>query len=364
MPIETRSKNAVPACVALVVLAVVGCQNAATDRTSDGSPGESTNRPRVAYVTNGVASFWVIADAGVEAGGREFDADVETIMPTGGASDQQRILQDLVSKNVDGIAVSPIDPDNQTGLINELSGYTKIITHDSDAPRSERLAYIGVDNYEAGLMCGRLVREALAAKRPGGGGKVAIFVGRLEQDNAKRRRQGTIDGLLQRDGDPDAMYPAGEVIEQDGYEIIGTYTDQFDRAVAKANAEDVLSRHPDIDVMVGLFAYNPPMILEALRQADRDGEVAVVAFDEDDATLEGIKSGVVHGTVVQNPFEYGRQSVRVLAGLVRGESLSELGIDESGIKHIPPRSITAANVDEFREEVRRNLGEEAAADAG
>ena len=81
------------------------------------------------------------------------------------------------------------------------------------------------------------------------------------------------------------------VIEGNGFVILGTLTDQFDRAKAKANVEDTLSRHPDIDCMVGLFEYNPPLILEALEQADKIGSVKVVAFDENDRTLKGIQDG-------------------------------------------------------------------------
>ena len=69
--------------------------------------------------------------------------------------------------------------------------------------------------------------------------------------------------------------------------------------------------------MVGLFTYNPPLCMEALKQAGKLGQVKVVAFDEAPETLEGIKDGTVHGTVVQNPFEYGRQSVQVLRELVK-----------------------------------------------
>ena len=62
-------------------------------------------------------------------------------------------------------------------------------------------------------------------------------------------------------------------------------TDQFDYAKAKANAEDTLAKHNDIDAMVGL-AHNPPLILEVLKQGDKLGKVKVIAFDEDDATLQ------------------------------------------------------------------------------
>lgn len=317
-----------------------------------GCSNEKSGRPKIAYVTNGVASFWVIAESGVQQGGQEFDADVQVLMPAEGISDQKRIIEDLLTKGMDGIAVSPIDPVNQTDLLNKAGKFAKLITHDSDAPDSDRLCYIGVDNYTAGLECGKLAREALPD-----GGKIAIFIGRLEQDNAKRRRQGTIDGLLGRNTDPTRFDPPDTEIKEAGYHIVGTYTDQFDRAAGKANAEDVMSRHPDIAGMIGLFAYNPPLILEALKQGNKLNQVKVIAFDEADETLQGIIDGTVYGTIVQNPFEYGRQSVRILAGLVRGQSLAELGVPASGFVDIPARTITKQNVEQFWAELKKNLGQ-------
>ena len=128
------------------------------------------------------------------------------------------------------------------------------------------------------------------------------------------------------------------------YIILDTLTDQFDRAKAKANAEDTLSKHSDIDAMVGLFAYNPPLILEALKQAEKVGKVKVIAFDEDDATLQGIKDGIVHGTVVQNPYMYGYKSIEILSALKAGEKDV---IPENKFIDIPARQIRKNNVDEF-----------------
>ena len=95
-----------------------------------------------------------------------------------------------------------------------------------------------------------------------------------------------------------------------------------------------------------------------MKQAGKLGEVKVIAFDEADETLQGIIDGTVHGTVVQNPYEYGRQSVRVLAGLVRGETLSDLGIPESGFLNIEASQIRSDNVEEFWAELKKNLGEQ------
>jgi ABC-type sugar transport system substrate-binding protein len=152
---------------------------------------KAEGKPRLAFVTNGVAPFWTIAEAGALQAKEDLEIDVDIVMPSGGITDQKDKVEDLITRKVDGIAISPIDADNQTELINKAAEQTNVVTHDSDAPTSNRLCYIGMDNYDAGLMCAELVKKAIPD-----GGKIMIFIGRMEQDNAKHRRDGLIDGLL------------------------------------------------------------------------------------------------------------------------------------------------------------------------
>ncbi len=334
-------------CLPLVLLLVLAAVSCGKRSGSTGGSGGS-ERPRLAFVSNGVASFWNIAAAGVKAAGEKLDVDAETYMPTEGISDQKRIIEDLLTRGVEGIAVSPIDPANQSDILNTAARRTRLITHDSDAPDSDRLVYIGMDNYQAGRLCGELVREAMPD-----GGSVMLFIGRLEQDNARSRRQGCIDGLLGRPPDPTRFDPPNDVIEEAGFTVLGTLTDNFDRSKAKANVEDTLSRHPDVNGLVGLFVYNPPLILEVLRQAGKLGQIAVVGFDEDDATLAAIRDGHVHATVVQNPYMYGYKSIEVLAALARGDTSV---IPDNKRIDIPARQIRRAEVDAFRDDLKSKVG--------
>lgn len=333
-------KFTVPALLMFASL-ITGCKPAA-------STGPALGKKRIAFVSNGVASFWTIAASGVKAAGEKFGVDAETLMPTQGIVDQKRIIEDLLSRNIDGISVSPIDPANQTDILNTAAKRTKLITNDSDAPASQRLVYIGMDNYKAGRLCGELVREAMP-----NGGSVMLYIGRLEQDNAKSRRQGCIDGILGRTEDPKRFDPPNDVIEEAGFKILGTLTDNFDQAKAKANIEDTLSRYPDVGGLVGLFVYNPPLIMEVLGQANKLGQIKVVAFDEDDRTLKGIQEGHIHATVVQNPYMYGYKSIEVLAGLAEGN----IGIiPASKMIDIPARQIRKGDVDAFWTDLKAKLG--------
>jgi ribose transport system substrate-binding protein len=329
--------------LALASLLVTSCQPGGSSHTT-----QTSGRKKVAFVSNGVASFWTIAAAGVAAAGKDFDIDAQTLMPVEGISDQKRIIEDLLTRGIDGIAISPIDPTNQSDILNTAARRTKLITHDSDAPESERLVYIGMDNYKAGRLCGELVREAMPK-----GGTVMLFIGRLEQDNARSRRQGCIDAMLGRSNDPTRFDPPSEIIEEAGFKIVGTLTDNFDRAKAKANVEDTVSKYPDLAGMVGLFVHNPPLILEVLSQAGKLGQIQVVGFDEDDGTLAGIQSGHIHSTVVQNPYMYGYKSVELLNELAKGNTSI---IPASKMIDIPARQIRRTDVDTFWADLKEKVG--------
>ena len=310
------------------------------------------SKPRIAYVTNGVAAFWTVAEAGCKAGAVDFDADVEVLMPPEGAGDQKRMLEELINKKVDGVAVSPINSENQANILTQVAAATNLITHDSDAPDVDRLAYIGMDNYRAGRMCGQLVKEAMP-----GGGEVMIFVGRLGQLNADLRRQGVIDELLNRSEDSSRRDPTGQVLksENSDYVVLDTRTDNFDPANAKSQPEDAIVKYPNLGCMVGLFSYNPPAILEALAGADRLGKIKVVAFDEEDPTLQAIQDGTCFGTVVQDPYNYGYKSVELLAKLARGDK-SLLPTNPERFIDIPARIIKQENVGEFWAKLKELTG--------
>lgn len=357
------------ALLLVLLAALVGCSGKSTDSDlrviqetgpaadSAASAGDESEQFTVAFITNQIADFWKIAAAGCEDAEKDLGIGVEVRMPSQAtAVEQKRIVEDLLTSGVDGIAISPIDADNQVDWLNGIAEKTHLITHDSDAPKANRLMYIGMDNYAAGRACGELVKKAIPD-----GGKVMLFIGRLEQDNSKFRRQGVIDVLLGRDRDmqyyqdqSDAWDPDEGEIVGDKYVVLGTITDQGKSEVAQAKAEDSLNTYPDINAMVGLFEYNPPACYKALEKAGKLGKVALIGFDENDVTLQAIKDGTCTGTVVQNPYMYGYESVRVLKELLDGKSDA---IPASKYLDIAPRTITSENVDEFWADLKAKKGQ-------
>ena len=296
----------------LALLAVTGCGR------------ERSSTKKLAFITNNAADFWTIARKGTEKADAGLpDVDVEFRLGDGTAAAQKRILDDLLAKGVDGIAISPVDPANQTAMLNDAAKQALVFTHDSDAPDSQRECYVGTDNVAAGRQAGTLIKEALPQ-----GGRIAIFVGKLDARNAQERLQGIKESL------------AGSTIA-----IIDVRTDDTDQVRAKANVSEMLVSHPDVAALVGLWSYNGPAILNAVRDAGRIGQVKIIAFDEDDETLSGVKSGAIVGTVVQQPYEFGFQSVTLLEKALKGD---RSGIPPGRQVFVPTRVIRQNDVDEFR----------------
>lgn len=312
------------------------------------APEKESTRPRIAYMGNAIAPFWSIAEKGARDAGAKFGVDVDVRMPQNGAADQKRMVEELLARGVDGIALSPADPPNQLDLMRIIAKQTNLITQDSDAPESPRLCFVGMDNYQAGRLCGRMIKEAMPQ-----GGSVMFFVGRAGQLNGKQRRQGATDELLGRPADKPGDDAPEMRLKGDKYTILGTRTDEVDFAKAKANAQDALTRHPDLGCMVGLFSYNTPKILEAVKEAGKLGAVKIVGFDEEDDTLRGVRDGSIYATIVQSPYRYGYESVRILAALAKGDKSV---IPPGKFVDVPARAIRKGDVDAFSAELKELVG--------
>ena len=106
-----------------------------------------------------------------------------------------------------------------------------------------------------------------------------------------------------------------------------------------ANVDDVLAANPEITCMVGFYSYNPPKIYEALQAAGKLGQITVIAFDEDPITLGAVRDGHFAGTVVQQPFEWGYQGMKLMAAYLEGDKSM---IPENRLIIVPTKVIDQA----------------------
>ncbi|HET7412110.1 MAG TPA: sugar-binding protein, partial [Pararhizobium sp.] len=240
--------------------------------------GHAADKKTLVFVANGASDFWKAAEAGVKKAQSELpDYNLDFKYPSqSSAAIQERLMDDLVAAGVSGIMVSAVDPKTETDALNRIASHTLLLTTDSDAPKSNRAAYIGSSNEAAGKQVGEILKKALP-----NGGKCMAFVGLPGADNARERIQGIKDVI------------AGTKIE-----IVDVRADDIDQARAKRNVEDTLTAHPEVNCMLGIYSYNIPQSYQALKETGQLGKITVTGFDDDPITLGGIKEGTIVGTVV------------------------------------------------------------------
>jgi ribose transport system substrate-binding protein len=297
------------------------------------SSGFAQDKKTLVFVVNGASDFWKLAEAGVKkAQGELPNYDLQFKYPEqAAAAIQQRLMDDLVAAGASAIMVSAVDPKSSTEALNRIGGQVPLFTTDSDAPDTNRVAYIGSSNTDAGKQAGEIAKKAMPD-----GGKCIGFVGLLGADNARER----IDGMK-------------AALAGSNVELVDVRGDDIDMTRAKRNVEDALAANPDIDCMVGFYSYNPPRIYEVLKEAGKLGEVTVVAFDEDPITLGGVREGTIAGTVVQQPYEWGYQGMKLMAAHLEGDNSM---IPENKLVIVPTAIIDKDNVDAFEAELKARIG--------
>jgi ribose transport system substrate-binding protein len=297
------------------------------------STASAAEDKQLVFVVNGASDFWKIAEAGVAKAQAELpDYTMSVRYPEqAAAAVQQRVLEDLVAAGASAVMVSAVDPKNQTDGLKQISAQVPLFTTDSDAAQSGRIAYIGSSNVKLGEDAGQLMLKALPD-----GGKCIGFVGLLGADNAKERIQGVKD-----------------VIKGSKVELVDVRGDEIDQGRAKRNVEDALAATPDVACLVGFYSYNTPRIYEVLKESGKLGQIKVIGFDEDPITLGGVKEGTIAGTVVQQPFEWGYQGMKLMAAYLGGD---KSGIPSDGIIIVPGKVIDQSNVDGFMADMKKMMG--------
>lgn len=330
---RSRKRSFLSWSLATLALSLLGCSKSEAPSgaaaTGSGAEPAAAAAPKVlklAFVSNSPGEFWKIAAAGVRAYEKEGKVQVDVKMPPNGTADEQnQILENLASQGYDAIAVSAVAPNDQVTVLNKVAEKAKLITIDSDAPKSNRLLYIGTDNYQAGKALGQEIVKLLP-----NGGKMAVFVGTLAADNAQQRFKGIQD-----------------VVTPAKIEVVDKREDNTDRNKARTNVEDILTAHKDLNLVAGLWSYNGPAIAAALEASGKKGKVLGAVFDEEDGTLTAIGAGTVACTVVQKPYQFGYLASKWMHELVtKPEAMAAIPASKNIDTGVDV--INKANVDAFK----------------
>ena len=320
-------------CMTLVLcgcLALAGCSDqrtANTSATTAGAPSGSGNGAsgpkRLIFITNGDDPFWDACNAGLVEGAKQFGIEsqgLRVVMEKNNATPQGQIekLRQLASQSdVAGVAISVIQAEN-AAIVEEMKNLAakgvKVITVDSDVNREKfrdaRSFYIGTDNIEGGRLLGTAARTLLEGRGKTSGGYVQ-FAGFTDNDNARARMNGFKESV------------------GDAFKEVDRMSDEMDLSKARDNVRTALVNHPDLMALVGIWAYNAPAIAEVAMERGVRDRLTIITFDAQAAALNHMAEGKIDAMVVQNPFDMGIQTVRLLRAM--------LASDEAAVKEMFPR---------------------------
>lgn len=319
---------------AAAAAAVIAMSGAGTNRTAP-EPAKRT------YVLGVIAKsqsnpVFIAARTGAEDAakelGQKLGVEIKIDWRTPVSEDGQKqaeFLEQLVAAGADGIAISCSDANVATLAINSaVDKGVPVVTFDSDAPRSKRLAYYGTDDFA----CGQQVAAELG-KAMGGKGVVAILAGNQNAPNLQARVKGVKEGVKQ----------FSEITVLDTYYHAETAQD------AVARLEQVQAANPQITGWAFIGGW--PLYTENAL-ANIAGKAKVVSVDALPQCLVYVKKGDVEVLLGQKVYEWGYESVRLLMdNLVDGKKPADPIVKAELVP------VTAANADEYGKNWDKWLGQ-------
>lgn len=326
--------------IALVVVILVAFGMVFWYRNQVFSEPPRAPKPQLVLLTGGSGPYWQTTIRGAEAAARELDVELQIEAPEESEDykAQLAVLEKLELPGIDGIAISPVNAEQQTDAINKLSEQLNIVTFDSDAPESNRHGHVGTSNFAAGRACARLVGEAMPE-----GGKIGVFLANVTKENLIDRKGG-FQEMIDRMAD-DAE--GDELL----YTVAGYYEDDGSDQRCVENLDKLLKDAPDVSCIVALNARQGPILLEELKKRDLVDQIKMVTFDANDETLEGIENGHIYATIAQDPYKFGYEAVSMLVKLCQGKD-TDLPIVGRSSLYVGIDAIRKDNLEKHRELMR------------
>ncbi|MCB0191401.1 MAG: substrate-binding domain-containing protein [Anaerolineae bacterium] len=259
---------------------------------------------KFAFLTNNMSPFWTAAQIGVARSSSELNVPISFQAPTSSdlLSQQLSMLETFVNDGYTGVTFSAIDREAPHSIIEKaVEQGTIMLNMDSDATGSERAMYIGMSDYDAGRAAAEAALEII------GEGQVVGLVGFATAQNAQDRIAGVND-----------------VFEGTDMELVEVLIDDVKPEVALSNAQTAIQKYgDDLAGFITFYSYDGPAACQAIKQADKVGELKLIAFDAEPETQTCMEEGVAQAMIGQRVYFYG-----YLSGYVM-HAMSILGVEET-----------------------------------
>jgi ribose transport system substrate-binding protein len=276
--------------------------------TSTGESSTKRGAKRIILLNNTDSPFWDAARAGIKKAQDELklsEVGFSASMDSNDGTDTgqiEKLRQYGTQSDIAAVIISPISSTNPA-IADELKklkakGVT-IGCFDSDLDakfQQHREFYVGTNNIAGGQVLG----TAAKMLKPAGASYVQ-FVGVDSQQNAIERMNGFTSAV-------------GEAFPQKDRKL-----DDADRNRARDNVRDVIAKYPDLSLLVGIWSYNAPAIVDVVKEKNARDKFTIVTFDAEAIAIQQMQDGMIDAMVVQNPFAMGFESVRYAFAKAQGD---------------------------------------------
>jgi ribose transport system substrate-binding protein len=314
--------------VAIAAGFAVACSGSDSSNSTTGAPAQQKLRFAVIPKALDIPVF-NYAKIGAERAAAQL-GNVEILWNAPATADQlkqKEILESFITQRVDGIAISALNGDYLASTINRaIDAGIPVVTWDSDAPTSRRIAFYGVDDFKSGQIMGEEAIKLLNGK-----GTIAIITS-VGATNLQRRLEGVQDALKKAPGI--------------------TIVDTFDIKEDAVRAGELIStgtrRHPDLGAWISVGGW--PVFTRNALDAVNPAKTKVISFDTVQPALDLMRAGKVHVLLGQKYFGWGEEPVKLLHAIKQGRNPANAIID-SGVDIVTP-----STVEQYAEQWKKMAG--------
>lgn len=283
------------------IVLVLGCGLACADEATI----------RIGILTDGESDFWGNLKTALEEAAKEQHVEIDFQIPEPATPDRQNALAlEMVAAGALALAISPLDAEMQLEPLKELAEKIPVVTLVKDVPGSNRAAFMARDEKEAG----RLLAQGVLRNLPQGMKVLALC-----KDAADAGTQARVEGMKE------IFKPVATILD-------GPAADKGDRMILKTVVEEIVTSRPEIAALIGFEPYHGPVMINAVKAANRARMTRIISFGATPEVLESLKEGVVHALVTDDTSGWGALLQKTLASLAKGEKGS---IPENGFIAAP-----------------------------
>ncbi|MFB4162501.1 substrate-binding domain-containing protein [Alteribacillus sp. JSM 102045] len=258
--------------------------------------------------------YWQMIERSAEETASKHNIYLETIGPRKSDTDEVlKMIDRMIAAKVDGIITQGLPGPRFLELMNKASeNGVPVLTVDSDVSESERKAYIGTDNYEAGRLAGEELIQSTEGKQ-----FVGIITGNLESLNQQERIKGFEDALK----------------KTDRIGIVDIQESNITEAGAAQAAYSMMKQHSEINALFGTSALDGIGMAEGVEEITVWERPYMITFDILPETLELLEEGSIDATVVQYPEEMGEKAIHIMLELQEKDYVEPLQYTKTNVIH-------------------------------